>query len=50
MKLNKEQYTAIQCAVFVLEGTAGGYTQQEKQKAKEELMKMLEQARAAMNG
>jgi hypothetical protein len=40
-KLTEKQYAAIQCAVFVLEGTAGGYTPKEKMEAKLELMEML---------
>jgi hypothetical protein len=41
MKLTAEQYEALACAVAVLEGTAGGYTKEQKDQAKETLLTMV---------
>lgn len=41
-KLTPEEYSALACAVAVLDGTAGGYTPDNKYTAKLVLMKMME--------
>jgi hypothetical protein len=39
--MNADRITALRCAVAVLDGSAGGYTETAKYQAKIELMKML---------
>jgi hypothetical protein len=41
MKVSKELIQAIACAVAVMEGTAGGYSAQEKMRAKMVLLRFF---------
>ena len=41
--MNEVRINALACAIAVLEGTAGGYTLKDKQEAKEELRKILQE-------
>jgi hypothetical protein len=41
IELTPEQYSAVRCAISSLDGTAGGYTDQEKRNAKQELLTLL---------